>query len=180
MSSEPGSRGSRLRSQIAWWLGISSAIIGILAFFLTQCANKSPSFNQWKAKAIAACNQEVPGIVEADWKSINTFRRLQPGNSVGSVEREEAASAKRQFDMAVQHLVGTWRALEQPDERQEEIKTMYEDAMALAITYGDSAEAVRSNTYKDELYDNEEKARVDLRNDIKSLDLENGCSSLAA
>ncbi|WP_395360341.1 hypothetical protein ACHGLA_10815 [Streptomyces sp. YH02] len=175
MSGEPGtqSRGSRLRSHIGWWVGIASAALGILAFFLTQCKGEGPSFNEWRSKADSICEQEFPQIVQGMRYADGLYTALLEHPSPEQADRDAAGDAHEDVSVSIRHLVGSWRALDQPDERREQIDKLHAAGSSFSDAYGSYAAAIYDGDEIHEGYlEQETSAIAALYNQAKVLNLE--------
>ncbi|MEU2513771.1 hypothetical protein [Streptomyces syringium] len=185
MSDQPSAeRGGRLRSHIAWWLGTVSALIGIAAFFLTQCQSTAPSFDDWKTKANAVCEKEVPGIYHEMQGAADSLRALNERlesdpESVTQDDIDATAAEMREIDILTRNLVGSWRELEQPDERKKDLEKLYEAGVATSDASGALAQSIHDNDWKKVDGDATagEKAQKDWSNQVKNLDLKQ-CNAL--
>ncbi|WP_327182953.1 hypothetical protein [Streptomyces sp. NBC_01334] len=159
MGDEPSaeSRGSGLRTHIGWWVGVISATIGILAFFLTRCESGAPKLSEWRAKADAICEQEFP-VVERKmeafgasyWELVRKYNPVQVDRTAASDDADEVSASMR-------HLVGSWRALEQPDEQRSEIDKLH----AAGAAYSEAYRFYSSAIYLDDYRNDETEDRVD-------------------
>ncbi|MET9675702.1 hypothetical protein ABZY68_21790 [Streptomyces sp. NPDC006482] len=174
MGGEPAaeSRGSRLRTHIGWWVGICSAAIGILAFFLTRCESGAPSLGEWRAKADAICEQEFPGVLQKMRASDEAFLELIRKTNPVQADRNTASDASQEVSVSMRHLVGSWRALEQPDEQRSEIDELHAAGAAFSDAYASFSSAIYSDEYMDEAYGEQEQAALTaLTHQIEVLDL---------
>ncbi|MFE9462970.1 hypothetical protein ACFYNW_04730 [Streptomyces virginiae] len=123
---------SQLRSHIGWWLGALSAITGILAFILTQCTSAAPTIDQWRVKAEAICEQEMPAINRMRAEALDgiAYGKLKP--NANEAERKAAAWKFRDTQIAYMRLIGRWRELEMPGERRGDIEKIHEAGVAVA------------------------------------------------
>ncbi|MFB7354210.1 hypothetical protein [Streptomyces gardneri] len=175
MGGEPAaeSRGSRLRTHIGWWVGICSAVIGILAFFLTRCESGAPSLGEWRAKADAICEQEFPGVLQKMRASDESFLSLIRKTNPEQTDRNAASDAAQEVSASMRHLVGSWRALEQPDEQRSEIDKLHSAGAAFSEAYASFSSAIYLDEYKDEAYGDQETAAINaLSHQVDILKLE--------
>ncbi|APE23484.1 hypothetical protein [Streptomyces venezuelae] len=153
-------------------MGISSAAIGILAFFLTRCESDAPSLGEWRAKADAICEQEFPGVIQKMQASDAAFLELLRKPEPTQVDRNTASEAAQEVSVSMRHLVGSWRALEQPDERRGEIDALHTAGADFSEAYASFSSAIYSDEYMDEVYgEQEEAALTALTHQIEVLDL---------
>ncbi|MFF0557111.1 hypothetical protein [Streptomyces sp. NPDC004266] len=162
MGAEPAaeSRGSRLRAHIGWWVGICSAAIGILAFFLTQCQSKAPSLSEWRAKADAMCEQEFPGILQKMRASDAAFLELIRKPNPTQTDRNNTADTYQEVSVSIRHLVGSWRELEQPGEQRSEIDKLHAAGSAYSESYASFASAIYADEYQNEAYAEQQNAAL--------------------
>ncbi|MFG2292553.1 hypothetical protein [Streptomyces sp. NPDC048603] len=113
------SKAEKLRKHLGWWIGIISAMVGILAFILAQCSNTGPTLTEWKTQANAACEQEMADVRSTFLKVRDATKNLESEDS-----RIAAGVAITQAGDAEERLVGKWRALEQPNDSHKEIESL--------------------------------------------------------
>ncbi|WP_143589877.1 hypothetical protein [Streptomyces africanus] len=173
MGAEPsqGTRGSKLRSNIGWWLGALSAGVGILAFFLTRCESKAPSFSDWKGKVNAICEQEGPQITNKIEETRSALIALDKPNPTQS-ELDSAAVKHRNVGAAFSHLVGSWRGLEQPDEHKGDIEQMYSAGQRVSDAYYNTAAALAANEHTIAYFQAHLDEGKKLAIEVRSLDLD--------
>ncbi|MXM64904.1 hypothetical protein GR925_15990 [Streptomyces sp. HUCO-GS316] len=162
MGGEPAteSRGSRLRTHIGWWIGVISAAIGILAFFLTRCDSGAPKLSEWRAKADAICEQEFPGVLQKMSASDDSFVELIRKPNPAQADRNAASDDAQEVSASMRHLVGSWRTLEQPDEQRSEIDKLHAAGAAFSEAYASYSSALYSNEYMNEAYGEQEQAAL--------------------
>ncbi|MEU7075818.1 hypothetical protein AB0B30_37355 [Streptomyces narbonensis] len=149
MGAEPSQEtwGSRLRGHIGWWLGALSAGIGILAFLLTRCESKAPSFGDWKVKANAICEQEAPQITNKIHEATSALKVFNEKSDPTQPELDAMAGKQRNVAAAFSHLVGSWRGLDQPDGHKDDIEKMYSAGQDVSSTTYDMANAIEANEH---------------------------------
>ncbi|MEV6729056.1 hypothetical protein [Streptomyces sp. NPDC051364] len=132
--------GSRLKSHVGWWIGILSAIAGILAFVVTY-VEKDPSFTEWEAKAVSVCEKEVPGIVRQMRDTNDTLDPLYDGDYTAAELRKAADNAQDTSD-ATSHYVGSLRELKPPDDRRDLVDDLITSASEMDHLYRVFAESM--------------------------------------
>ncbi|MFF5972246.1 hypothetical protein ACFY7C_12075 [Streptomyces sp. NPDC012769] len=174
MDAEPPeeTRGSRLRGHIGWWLGAVSAGVGILAFFLTRCESDAPSFSDWKVKVNAICEQQAPQITNKIFEATAATKVFNDNPNPGQPELDAIAAKQRIVAAAFSHLVGSWRALEQPDGRKGDIEKMYSAGQDVTSTTYSMAEAIEANEHDFSHYQAQADAGKQLATEVRALDLD--------
>lgn len=152
-SREPSrdSLGSRLRSHIGWWVGIASALIGIFAFVLTRFESDAPAFSEWQDQVNAICQQEIPSVGGKVEEATGSFVEMNEKSDPAQSERDAVSDKLEVAGSAFLHLAGSWRAIERPDDHQNEIKNLIRAVSDLGYSYGAVAYAVSSNEDTEQL-----------------------------
>ncbi|MER6954463.1 hypothetical protein [Streptomyces sp. NPDC000618] len=143
-------RQSKLRAHIGWWLGTVSAAVGILAFFLSQCEGKGPSFDAWKAQADAVCEKEGPSAGTHLVNAENAVDELTGADTWTEELLTTAATELTDAGVAMRRIVGSWRALDRPDGRGEDIDKLLQAGAATSNAYYESADGIAAGTPTEE------------------------------
>ncbi|MFD6170684.1 hypothetical protein [Streptomyces coeruleorubidus] len=164
-------RGSKLRAHIGWWLGAVSAAVGILAFFLTRCEGQGPSFDAWKAQADAVCEKEGPNAGTHIWNASDAVDELNAADTWTEELLEKTSTELTDAGVAMRRIVGSWRALERPDGRGEDIDKLLQAGTAVSGAYYDSADGVYAGEPTEEQNANRVEAARNLAVQIGDLGL---------
>ncbi|WP_327263166.1 hypothetical protein OG444_18070 [Streptomyces sp. NBC_01232] len=143
--------GSRLRSHIGWWLGVASALIGIVAFVLTRYESDAPAFGVWQDQVNSVCQQEIPSIGPKMEEATGSFVEMDEKSDPAQSERDAVSDKLEATGGAFLHLAGSWRALEKPDDHQDGVKNLIRAASDLGNSYGAVAYAVSRNEDTEQL-----------------------------
>lgn len=135
-------RQSKLRTHIGWWLGTVSAAVGILAFFLSQCEGKGPSFDAWRAQADAVCEKEGPSAGTHIWNASDAVDKLNAADTWTEELLSTTATEFTDAGVAMRRIVGSWRALDRPDGRGEDIDNLLQAGTATSDAYYDLADGI--------------------------------------
>ncbi|MFB7355969.1 hypothetical protein [Streptomyces gardneri] len=173
-SREPSrdSLGSRMRSHIGWWLGVASALIGIIAFVLTRFESDAPSFSAWQDKVNSICQQEIPSIGGKVEAATGSFVEMDEKSDPAQSERDTVSDNLETAGSAFLHLSGSWGALEKPDDHQDGIKNLIRTASDLGHSYGAVAYAVSNNEDTEQLITNQLGNHRLLALEVQALQLE--------
>ncbi|MFI6418268.1 hypothetical protein ACIBG6_12810 [Streptomyces sp. NPDC050842] len=87
-------------------------------------------------------------------------------------DRNAASNASQEVSVSMRHLVGSWRALEQPDEQRSEIDRLHAAGAAFSEAHASFASALYLDEYMDESYGEQETAVLnDLIHQVEILNL---------
>ncbi|WP_126899651.1 hypothetical protein [Streptomyces sp. WAC 01325] len=119
-----------------------SAAVGILAFILTRCEGQGPSFDDWKAQADAVCEKEGPNAGTHFQNASIAVDELNASDTWTEEQLNTTATELTDAGVAMRRIVGSWRALERPDGRGEDIDKLLQAGTAASGAYYDVADGV--------------------------------------
>ncbi|MFJ2936022.1 hypothetical protein ACIO8G_25105 [Streptomyces sp. NPDC087219] len=161
-----------MRSHIGWWVGVASALIGIVAFVLTRFESDAPAFSAWQDKVNSICQQEIPSIGSKVEDATGSFVEMNEKSDPAQSERDAVSENLEVAGSAFLHLAGSWQALEQPDDHQDGIKNLIRAASDLGHSYGAVAYAVSRNEDTEQLITDQLGHHRLLALEVQGLELE--------
>ncbi|WP_234329730.1 hypothetical protein, partial [Streptomyces viridochromogenes] len=139
---------------------------------LTRCEGQGPSFDAWKAQADAVCEKEGPNAGTHILNASNAVDELNAAETWTEELLSTTATELTDAGVAMRRIVGSWRAVERPDGRGEDIDKLLRAGTATSDAYYDSADGVYAGDPTEEQNANRAEAAHNLAVQISDLGLE--------